>query len=106
MSQLTPHTTCSLIPAIDGDVQIVRSSRGPVVLDVQGCHRNASGDLTHDHGTVRLTYAAVCDLRDLLNEIAEPYDARQPSLPAIWSPATFMQPVRPPARSPRKRAVA
>jgi hypothetical protein len=94
MSQHQTNTTCSLIPAIDGDIQVVIGSTGIIVLDVQGAHRDVFGDLVHDHGTVRLTYDAVCELRALLDQIDEPADDRQPALPAIWSEASFTQPIR------------
>lgn len=86
-----PHTTSSLIPGIDGDVQLVVGSRGLILLDAQGAERGVDGVLRHNHGTVRLTYQSVCELRALLDQIEEPSDARQPRL---WSDATFTQPVR------------
>jgi len=47
----------------------------------------ADGHLRHDRGTVRLTYDAIVGLRDLLDQIEEPLEDRQPALPAFWAAA-------------------
>lgn len=100
MRQLSQTNTISLVSGIDGDLQVAAAS-GLIILDVQGAHRCVDGVVRHDHGVVRLTYNAACDLRDLLDQIAEPIDTRQPTLPAIWCDASFTRPV---ARSRRRRA--
>ena len=88
------NNTVSLIPAIDGDIQIAVGSSGLIVLDVQGAHRSVNGNLIHDHGVVRLTYSAALALRDLLDEISEPVDQRQRAFPAIWGDASYSSPMR------------
>ena len=85
--------TVSLIPGIDGDVQIVVSPSGHYVIDVQGAHRGVDGVVRHDHGTVRLTFNAVHELRNLLEQLAEPIDARQDTLPGVWGNATHYLPM-------------
>ena len=80
MRLYTPNTV-SLIPGIDGDLQVVASRSGHFLIDVQGARPGVDGILHHDHGTVRLTYV-VCDLRDLLAEIAEPVEFRTDD--AVW----------------------
>lgn len=94
--------TISLIPDIDGDVQIVTSRSGHYVIDVQGAHPGVDGIVRHDHSTVRLTYNAVCALRDLLDQIAEPADERQTTFPGVWGSATHTLPV--PTRVRRRAA--
>ncbi len=81
---------CSLIPGIDGDLQVVHSRSGQILIDVQSVHFDVAGKVRHDHSTIRLTYDAVCALRELLDRIAEPMEPRQP---ALWSDATFSRPV-------------
>src|SRR5664279_3506731 len=91
---MTGHVTrepvCSLIPGIDGDLQVVHSRSGQTVIDVQSVHFDVAGQIQHDHSTIRLTYDAVCELRELLDRIAEPMEPRQP---ALWGDATFSRPV-------------
>jgi hypothetical protein len=107
MSQHHHYSTCSLIPGIDGDLQVVCSRDAlTTLIDVQSVHFDVTGALKHDHSTLRLNYDAVCELRDLLTQIAEPTDHRQPTLPAIWSQASYVQPIRPPVRSPRRNVAA
>jgi hypothetical protein len=89
----------SLIPGIDGDLQVVRSRTGHILIDVQSVHFDAEGNQRDDHSTLRLTDDALSELRALLDRIAEPPEPRQPSL---WSASTFTHPI--PAR-PRKRRV-
>ena len=83
---MTGHVTrepvCSLIPGIDGDLQVVHSQSGQTMLDVQSIHFDVAGQVRDDHATIRLTYDAVCELRALLDRIAEPVEPRQP---ALWS---------------------
>nr|WP_294543584.1 hypothetical protein [uncultured Rhodopila sp.] len=90
MCQHLANSTCSLIPGIDGDLQVVHSRSGQTVIDVQSVHFDVSGQVQHDHSTIRLTYDAVRELRELLDRIAEPMEPRQP---ALWSDATFSRPV-------------
>lgn len=102
--RLNSNSTCSLIPGIDGDLQVVHQAGAQTVLvDIQAMHFDASGHPKHEHSFLRLRYDAVCELRALLDQIEEPVDDRQPRL---WSDATFAQPIRPPARSRRRRASA
>lgn len=101
MRQQPSCNTVSLIPAIDGDVQVVVGSAGLILLDVQGAHRDVFGDVVHDHGVVRLSYSAACALRDLIDQIAEPADPRQT---ALWSPSFYTTPTRPRRALPRRRA--
>lgn len=92
----------SLIPGLDGDLQIAIGRGSPVVLiDVQAARPDVEGQIHHDHATIRLTYDAVCELRELLDRIAEPPEPRQP---ALWSDATFSQQVH--IRPRKRRAVA
>jgi hypothetical protein len=93
MNQLHPSNTVSLIPGIDGDVQFVACRSGHYVIDVQGAQAGVDGIVRHDHGTVRLTYDAVCALRDLLDQIDEPVDYRQSTIPGVWGNATYTLPV-------------
>jgi hypothetical protein len=71
---------CSLIPGIDGDLQIVLSRSGQTVIDVQSVHFDVAGQVRHDHSTIRLTHDAVCDLHALLTLIAEPMEPDQTAL--------------------------
>jgi hypothetical protein len=105
MSQQRVHSTVTLFSGIDGDIQVV-NGQSSVLIDAQGASRGTDGVVRHNHGTVRLTYAAISELRDFLDHLDEPADPRQPSLPAIWSPATFIQPVRAPAHSLRRKVLA
>ena len=89
-SGTSAEPACSLIPGIDGDIQVVHSRSGQIVIDVQSVHFDVAGQVRHDHSTIRLTYDAVCELRALLDGIAEPMEPRQP---ALWSDATFSWPV-------------
>jgi hypothetical protein len=93
------NSTVTSFAGIDGDVQLVTGSHGLIVLDAQGAERGTDGVLRHNHGTVRLTY----ELRDFIDQIAEPIEPRQP---AIWSETTFIDPIRPPVRSRRRRVAA
>ena len=45
--RLHANTTISLIPGIDGDVQVVASRSGHFVIDVQGAHCDVDGVLRH-----------------------------------------------------------
>jgi hypothetical protein len=96
------NSTVTSFAGIDGDIQLVISSRG-IVLDAQGAECGTDGVLRHNHGIVRLTYDAVTELRDFLGHLDEPADPRQP---ALWSEATFVEPIRPPARNRRRRRSA
>jgi hypothetical protein len=80
---------CSLIPGVDGDIQVVHSRSGQTIIDVQSVHFDVAGQIQHDHSTIRLTYGAVAELRALLDQIAEPPETRQR---ALWSEATFTLP--------------
>jgi hypothetical protein len=102
MSGCNHHNTVSLIPGIDGDLQVVNAS-GFTLVDVQAAHRSVAGDLIHEHAFVSLNYSNVLRLRDLLDQIAEPVEPRQP---ALWSETTFVEPIRPPARNRRRRRFA
>jgi hypothetical protein len=96
---------CSLIPGASGDLQIVRTPGAQsILIDVQSASPDVFGRLRHAHSTLKLGFDAVCELRALLDEIGEPHDDRQPSLPAIWSEATFTQPVRALRRQRHRRA--
>lgn len=99
MSQHLANSTCSLIPGINGDLQVVHSRSGQTVIDVQSVHFDVAGQIQHDHSTIRLTYDAVRELRELLDRIAEPMEPRQS---ALWSDATFSRPVHT-RRTRRKR---
>lgn len=116
MPQLQPATTprlpsisgtntepfVSLIPGIDGDLQVVRSRTGHILIDVQSVHFDTEGKQRDDHSTIRLTHDAVCELCALLDRLAEPPEPRQPSL---WGQATFTQPIPAPrARKQRRTA--
>ena len=90
---------CSLIPGIDGDLQVVHTRAGPTVIDVQSVHVDVAGQVQHDHATMRLTYGAVCELRALLDVIAGPMESHQP---ALWSDATFSRPVMQRTRGKRR----
>jgi hypothetical protein len=96
------NTTVTLFSGIDGDVQVaVGSTSNTILFDAQGASRGTDGVVRHNHGTVRLSYEAIRELRDFLDHLDEPADPRQPTLPAI-----FTQPVRAPARSPRRKVLA
>ena len=97
------NSTVTSFAGIDGDIQLVIGSRGLIVLDAQGAERGTDGMLRHNHGTVRLTYDSACELRDFIDQIAEPIEPRQP---ALWSETTFVEPIRPPARSSRRGKAA
>jgi hypothetical protein len=104
MSQHGNDSTCSLIPGIDGDIQVVHSRSGPTtLLDVQSVHFDVAGRIRHDHSTIRLTYGAVCELRELLDLIAEPPEPRQP---ALWGEATFTHPIPAPRHRTKQRRAA
>jgi len=103
MSQHLANSTCSLIPGIDGDIQVVHSRSGQTVIDVQSVHFDVAGHIQHDHSTIRLTYDAVCELRALLDRIAEPMEPRQP---ALWGDATFSRPVHTQRTRSKRRAAA
>jgi hypothetical protein len=103
MQRLNSNTTVTAFAGVDGDVQLVIGSRGLIVLDAQGAERGTDGVLRHNHGTVRLTFDAACELRQFLDQIDEPADDRQPRL---WSDTTFVDPIRPPACSRRRRRPA
>ena len=90
---------CSLIPGIDGDLQVVHSRAGHTLIDVQSVHFDVAGQVQHDHATMRLTYGAVCELRALLDVIAGPMEPHQP---ALWSDATFSRPVMQRSRGKRR----
>jgi hypothetical protein len=94
---------CSLIPGINGDIQVVHSRSGQTVIDVQSVHFDVTGQVRHDHSTIRLTYDAVCELRELLDQIAEPMEPRQP---ALWSDAIFSRPVHTQRTRGKRRATA
>jgi hypothetical protein len=97
------NSTVTSFAGIDGDIQLVIGSRGLIVLDAQGAERGTDGVLRPNHGTVRLTYESACELRDFIDQIAEPIEPRQP---ALWSKATFVAPIRPPGRSRRRGRAA
>ena len=99
----THEPVCSLIPGIDGDLQVVHSRSGETVIDVQSAHFDVTGQVRHDHATMRLTDAAVCELRALLDRIAEPME---PCQPALWSDATFSRPVHTQRTRSKRRATA
>jgi hypothetical protein len=94
---------CSLIPGLDGDLQVVHSRSGHILFDVQSIHFDTEGNPVDDHSTIRLTYGAVAELRALLDQIAGPPETRQP---ALWSEATFTQPIAPPRQRRQRRAAA
>jgi hypothetical protein len=107
MSQHGANSTVSLISGIDGDLQVALDRTSlTTLIDVQSVHFDVSGHLRHDHSTIRLGFDAVCELRELLDEIDEPRDDRQPALPAIWSDSVSLQPVRPPVPARRRRRLA
>ena len=60
-------------------------------------------EVQHNHSTIRLTYGAVYELRELLDRIAEPMEPRQA---ALWSDATFSRPVRTQCTRSKRRASA
>jgi hypothetical protein len=91
------------IPGINGDIQVVHSRSGQTVIDVQSVHFDVTGQVRHDHSTIRLTYDAVCELRELLDQIAEPMEPRQP---ALWSDAIFSRPVHTQRTRGKRRATA
>jgi hypothetical protein len=97
------NSTVTSFAGIDGDIQLVVGSRGLIVLDAQGAERGTDGVLRHSHGVVRLTYDAARELAAFIDHMGEPTDPRQA---ALWSPATFTEPVRPPARNRRQRRAA
>ena len=99
----TREPACSLIPGIDGDIQVVHSRSRQIVIDVQSVHFDVAGQVRHDHSTIRLTYDAVCELRALLDLIAEPMEPRQP---ALWSDTTFSWPVYTQRIRSKRRATA
>jgi hypothetical protein len=90
---------CSLIPGIDGDLQVVHSRTGHTLIDVQSVHFDVAGQVQNDHAAMRLTYGAVCELRALLDVIAGPMEPHQP---ALWSDATFSRPVMQRSRGKRR----
>ena len=94
---------CSLIPGIDGDLQVVHSRSGPTVIDVQSIHFDVAGEVRHDHATMRLTYDAVCELWALLGQITAPTERHEP---ALWSEITFTQPTPGRRRGKQRSAVA
>ena len=94
---------CSLIPGLDGDLQVVHSRSGQTVIDVQSIHFDVEGQVRHDHATMRLTYDAVCELRALLGQITAPTERHEP---ALWSEITFMQPIPGRRRGKQRSAVA
>jgi hypothetical protein len=102
-SETSGEPVCSLIPGSDGDLQVVHSRSGQTLIDVQSVHVDVSGQIQHDHSTIRLTYGAVAELRALLDRIAGPPETRQP---ALWSEATFTQPIAPPRQRRQRRAAA
>lgn len=102
MSQHGANTTITLFSGIDGDLQVI-NGQTTVLIDAQGASRGVDGIVRHNHGTVRLSYASARELRDFLDHLDEPADPRQP---ALWSDATFTQPVRTPVRSQRRKVPA
>ena len=97
------NTIVTSFAGIDGNIQLVIGSRGLIVFDAQGAERGTDGVLRHNHGTVRLTYESAWELRDFIDQIAEPIEPRQP---ALWSEATFVEPICPPTRGSRRRRAA
>jgi hypothetical protein len=93
---------CSLIPGIDGDLQVVHTRTGHTLIDVQSVHFDVAGQVQHDHATMRLTYGAVCQLHALLDVIAGPTQRHQS---ALWSDATFSRPVMERKRGKRRAMV-
>jgi hypothetical protein len=100
--RLSSNSTATSFAGIDGEIQLA-CSRGRIVLDAQGTECGTDGVLRHNHGTVRLSYDAARELADFIERMEEPADPRQS---ALWSQATFVEPIRPPARNRRHRRIA
>jgi hypothetical protein len=103
--RVQPYSTISSFSGVDGDVQVAVGPRtGTIIIDAQGAARGVDGIVRHNHGTVRLTYDVACELRDFIDQIAEPPEYRQATLPAIWSEVTFTRPLAKPTQFRRQRA--
>lgn len=83
------NNTLSLIPGNNGDIQVA-VARGRILIDVQAADVDTEGHVRHSHSAVALSYRAALMLRDLIDDLNEPADPRQP---ALWSDASFTHPV-------------